>query len=241
MKNPDIYCILITGKNEDRYKFIPLAIENFKMQTYKYKKLLIINHGSNKIKTTNKDYMYNPDIIEINIEKGILTLGDIRNYALDIIPLNALWTVWDDDDWRSKVYLEEMYKSLVKYRADVVFFKNRLEYNILNNFAYQSRFNFGMPFILSKKIEKIRYLPRESLEDVDLHVDYLKADKKVVILDNDPRFYIRIIHESNTSLYVNNQRNFIVNYSDKDSYHEYEINKKDYEYCRMIVDKYYKF
>jgi hypothetical protein len=234
---PTIYCILITGKNEERYKFIPIAIENFNIQTYPNKKLLIINHGKKQLfQKQNSE-----NIIEIMFNKTKnFTLGDMRNYSISMVPYNGIFCIFDDDDYRHPKFIELLYKQMVAKNADVVFFKNRIDYNINNKFAYRSKFNKGMPFILAKNINNIKYLSKESLEDIRLYLDYDIHNKKIHIINNDPRWYIRLIHGTNTSLFVDNDRKEIINYSDDSNYHEFDLTQKERDFSDTIISKYFK-
>jgi len=233
--DPIIYCILLTGKNDERYKFIPIAIKNFNNQTYPNKKLLIINHGNKKQILKEID-----NIEEIMFDKSNFTLGCMRNFAIDMIPYNTIWTVWDDDDIRHEKYLEILYKNLIKNNADVLFYKNRIDYNINNKFGYRCKFDNGMPCLLAKKTEVIQYLKKDSLEDIKLQTDFSFHNKKIFLLNNDPRLYIRIIHDFNTSLFVDNSRKSIVNYSDNSHYHEFELTDKEREYVKKTISEYFK-
>jgi hypothetical protein len=228
-----VYCLLITGKNSDRYKFIPLAIQNFQDQTYQNKFLIIINHGDQSLKNLECN-----NIKEIRFTKGQMKLGDMRNFSLEMVPLGALFTLWDDDDWRHKRYIELLVKNL-SGGSDAVFFKNRLDYNANNGFIYRARFEKGMPFLLVRKFDSLKYLSKESLEDIRLQNDIELHNKSIKIIDNDPRWYIRTIHGQNTSLYVDNNKNKIVNYSDQSTYHEFEATEQQVRYVRKIIETYY--
>jgi hypothetical protein len=226
---------MITGKDENRYKFIDISVVNFKKQTYKNKKLLIINHGNKILNIDDKD------IIEININNSFITLGDMRNYALTLVPYNSLWITWDDDDWRSDNYLEILYNELYNGNYDAVFIKNRIDYNLNNLFSYECSFKNGMPIFLSKKIENITYLSLNSLEDVNLYNDFKKKNKKIKIIDNDPKMYIRTLHTNNTSLYVDNSKKDIINYSNESNYKEFIIKKSNKGYADIIINQYFYF
>lgn len=76
----------------------------------------------------------------------------------------------------------------------------------------------GMIFFLAPFDNRISYLQKESLEDVNMLADYEKAGYKVKVIDNNPRIYVRLVHKSNTSLYVKPQRDYLVkgpNYSER--------------------------
>lgn len=231
---PPIYCVMMTGKNEDRYKFVDIAVKNFNQQTYENKFMIIINHGHRSVNVKNKN------ILEVMFDRRFLTLGDMRNFSIDLVPLDSLWTIWDDDDWRHSKYLDILYKKLIESKSDVVFLKNRLDFNMNNGFVYRCKFDKGMPFFLAKKTEVVRYLPKDSLEDIRLHNDFELNNKKIVLLDNDPRLYIRTLHITNTSLYVDNSKNTIVNYSDESKYHEYEALDREKTYATEIIKNNFK-
>jgi hypothetical protein len=229
-----VYCLLITGKDKDRYKFVPLAIDNFIQQTYQNKFLLIINHGNESLKKYESS-----NIKEVMFNKKHMNLGDMRNFSLEMVPLGALFTLWDDDDWRHTKYIELLVKNMKEFNADVVFFKNRLDYNANTKFIYRARFKKGTPFILARKFDTFKYLSKDSLEDVRLHNDFELYRKSILIINNDPRWYIRTIHGKNTSLYVDSKKKTIVNYSDESSYHEFDATEKEKSYVKKIIEIYY--
>jgi hypothetical protein len=169
-----------------------------------------------------------------------MTLGDMRNFSLEMVPFNGLWTVWDDDDWRHDRYLELLYKNMVEKKADAVFFMNRLDFNLNNGFTYRCKFSKGMPFLLSKKADVIRYLSKDSLEDIRLYNDLELHGMNTSVINNDPRWYIRTIHGTNTSLYVDNAKKSIVLYNDDSQYHEFDATEKERTYARKIIELYYK-
>ena len=78
------------------------------------------------------------------------------------------------------------------------------------------------------------------MEDIRLHLDYDIHNKKIHIINNDPRWYIRLIHGTNTSLFVDNSRNKIVNYSDEGTYHEFDLTIKEREFADTIINTYFK-
>lgn len=224
-----IYAILITSNVGIRKQFIPTALKNFFMQNYPYKHLIIINHGSECILKK-----HNKSITEIKIDKTNLTLGDLRNIALKFIPINSYWVTYDDDDVRSPHYFRYLMKNIKHY--DAIFLRNRFDYNLNNDFIYKCSFNNGMPLIFAKKIAGLKYLKRNTLEDVELQNDMLKMGKKYKVLDNNPMLYIRTLHEDNTSSYVNKDKNEIVIYDEDGSYQEYNVSKKE----RQKVISFYK-
>lgn len=212
-KQLTIFAIMVT--NESRNRFVPRSIQSFLEQTYLDRHLIILNHGKTRY-LDNKSR----EMTEIMCERSDMTLGDLRNLALAFVPINAYWITWDDDDLRSKQYFDYLVREIGN--NDALFLRNRMEINLKNDYIFRSWFRYGSPHFLCKNLGNVKYLSKNSLEDVDLYRDLLKSKKKIKIVNNDPMIYIRIIHGSNTSLYVDNNKNKIVDYSVGSNYRECE-------------------
>ena len=199
---PCIYCITITGKDSQRACFADEAIANFVEQDYPNKRLIIINHGNVPVL---KDNPHN--IFEFQVPKENNTLGDLRNIALQLVPIDALWTVWDDDDYRIPSYMSLLYGQMQKNKSDVVVFTKRIECNLETDFVWEMQLKTGFVFVLAKQDLRIKYLSKDSMEDVNLLTDFLKLDKQISVwVDNPSTMYIRLTHQNNTSLYVDKNK-----------------------------------
>ena len=235
--NPFVYAIMITGKDERRAAFARLiGIRNFEMQDYKNKKMIIINHGTIPIIEKQNDKIH-----ELIVEKGDMTLGDLRNLALDLVPLNAIWYVHDDDDWRVPNYISFMIDKLLSTKSIAVFLKNRLEYNLANKFTFKSYFDYGNTHIMCIKLDRLRYMRKDTLEDTELQRDIQSFKRKYLAIDNDPKMYIRIIHQNNTSPFAIDSRNDVVKYADSSYYKEFDASPEQKKYAADIVQKHYGF
>ena len=204
------------------------------MQTYTNKKLIIINHGNIPVMVQKQDNVH-----EIKINKGNMTLGDLRNFSLSLIPLNAISLTFDDDDWRSPNYMEFMVDTLLKTKSTAVFMKNRVEYNLTNGFSYRSSFDYGSTHMMCIKIDKLQYLSKDTLEDIQLQSDLKSFNKKYTAIDNDPTMYLRIIHENNTSPNAAETKNSLIKVSDNSYYKEYDIETDNKAYIDKIIRDYY--
>ena len=234
---PLVTACMITGKDDKRVIFARLiGLKNFNMQTYKNKQLIIINHGKTPIMLKPQDNVY-----EMMVEKGNMTLGDLRNLSLELVPLNALWYTHDDDDFRSPDYIQFMVDKLLETKSIAVFMKNRLEYNLANNFIFNSHFDKGNTHIMCIKLDRLRYINKDTLEDVNLQEDIRGFNKKYTAIDNDPKMYIRIIHQNNTSPYAVDSRTDVIEYSNDSYYKESEAKKEDKTYAEEIIKKHYGF
>ena len=225
---PSIYCLMITGK-KDREEFAKQSIINFKRQSYKHKFLIIVNHG-NRITYDSEN-----NIIEILIPKK--KLGTMRNMALDLVPPDAIWTTWDDDDWRSDDYLHTLFKALSTKRY--LMYRNRLDHNLNTNFTYTAHIPTGTYIFFCYKNPVMKYDELDTKEDAIIKKYILQRMDKTIIYDNDPSIYIRFIHKNNTSVYVNPYKENTYNHTNKAVYFETKATDEHIRYVNNIKKKYY--
>jgi hypothetical protein len=200
--NPAIYCIMITGKNNDMYrnKLAQKSLENFNEQTYKNKHLIIINEGNQPVLHTIQS-----NVLEMHIKNH--NLGEMRNLALELVPPNAIWTTWDDDDYRSPNYLEILFHALHKNnQKKYLMYCNRIDYNINTNFAYRVRIPSGTYIFFCYKDSLIKYDPIPTKEDAIVKKYILAQPETVIYENNDYRLYVRLVHQSNTSLFIKSNK-----------------------------------
>ena len=201
-----IYCIMITGKDETRIKYAKQSVINFLNQSHTNKKLIIMNHGSTRI-----NELVNHNIFEFSFDISKINLGTVRNIALNLVPINALWTTWDDDDYRHPSYLKLLCSNLTRnYIA--VSFKNRIDFYKKTEFKQISHMKTGFVTLVCRKDPRITYLAKNTMEDLEL-LESIKRLGDINVINNDPLLYIRIVHNNNTSTYVNNEKRNIINYS----------------------------
>lgn len=241
VKSTTIYCIMITGKNEGREAYAKKAVKNFLEQDYKHKKLVIINHGSYVVLNPEQkktDFMFEFHVDKDKGEKP-LTLGDLRNMATQLVPIDAMWTVWDDDDIRAPNYLSLLYYALRLSGSDMVAICNRYEVNANNGFSWRIKQTRGLPTVLCKQDLRLSYLSKDTMEDVDLIEDYEKLGHPVYRWTwNRPSMYIRLVHGDNTSLYVDPHKSEIDGFIGRGTtYFEYNLTKKEKDRLSLLLEK----
>jgi len=247
---PPIYAIMITGKDACRVEFARASVSNFQEQDYGgEKRLIIINHGRERVTDTDMTAIDTTlNIFEFHVakDKHSLALGDLRNIALELVPIDALWTVWDDDDYRSPQYMSTLQKHMHKTRADAVVFTSRTEYNHNTGLVWKMKLKSGFVTVLAKQDKRIKYQSKDSMEDSDL-VSTLRRLKKVATLDTDSTldsaydFYIRTVHTGNTSLYVDQAKQNTNNSSRTNiNYIESEIDPGQQVIIRDFMYGYFK-
>jgi hypothetical protein len=234
MCNIPVYCLMVTGYVPERIQFAKSSLRNFFQQTYNNKHLIIINQSKNE-KIVNEDF---DNVIEVFVERD--TIGKLRNLSLEFVPPNAIWTTWDDDDYRSQSYLQVFMNYFQTNNIDFLMFSNRLEYNILNGHRFRVKLNSGTSIFFCKRTSIVHYdNNKHTMEDIVVKKHALK-NFKYKIIDNDPKLYIRLIHDNNTSKYCDPTRTKVRNTKGNVDFLEFELSHKELKYMNEIISTYYK-
>lgn len=234
---------MVTGKTPDRIThFAVKSLQNYFEQTAsKHVNLymIIINHCSNK--TSVKELFPHENIFEYQIDRHALSLGEMRNLALTFVPFNNLWITWDDDDWRHPSFIQYMLKFFDKDPLlTCIAFSERYNYNMNTKFAWQTTLQTGYPHVLCKSNPLIRYDDVNTMEDINLIKNMLKTGFKVYIIKrNDPGLYIRIVHNDNTSLYVDKMKGS-VNSTKGFVYKENSVDLRRQKSIQKIIESFMK-
>lgn len=231
---PPIYCLMVTRGDGEREALARVSVTNFDLQSFKNKYLVIINEGKANIlseKTSNK--------IELHVQN--MPLGTMRNLAMELVPPNAIWTTWDDDDWRSTDYLSTLYTALSKQKnKKYLMFTRRIDHSFNNDFTYQVHLPSGTFIFFCYKDPLLRYDDVANKEDAVVKRYLLQKQlNKLVLYENDPKLYIRFIHQNNTSVYLDKNKSKITQYSNKSPYFEYPAYDEHIHYVNTIKKKYY--
>ena len=227
-----IYCVMVTGKDTTRWNFAKIAIRNFEKQTYNNKKLIIINEGR-EIKPNNRNIL---ELVITNRKEKNMTLGDLRNLAFEFIPENAIWTLWDDDDWRSNNYLSYLYSHLEN--NEYIFFTKRIEHNLNTKFTWLMELKSGFVIMFGRKKWNLIYDSKDFNEDIPLK-HKIKTEMKYKVIENDPKIYIRMVHKTNTSVIANKNKMSLKYTNDNRSYFEYKASTHILDYVKSIIHENY--
>lgn len=232
-----VYCLMVTGYDKRRRAFALNSITNFTNQTYKNKHLVIINQDL-KSRLLTKTY---DNMLEVMVDNTDKTLGELRNISLQFVPPNAVWTTWDDDDWRSDDYIKTMVSAMEEKDADFLMFTNRIEYNLNTNYMYEITLRSGLMTFFAKANPFLVYADVSTSEDKAIK-DYAFQNIRdmMVIVNNDPLIYVRAIHDHNTSVYAKPDKDNVKDTSNHKNYFERRVSSKNESYLRNILSSYYK-
>lgn len=231
----DVYCLMITGKNDQRIEYAKVSIHNFLKQTYDKKHLIIINESERSC--LEKEHT---NVVELFVTKK-LTLGAKRNMALKLVPNNSIWTTWDDDDWRSNDYLRTLYEKLMTHpQKNILMYCNRLEHNLNTNYTWRVNIPSGTYIFFGFQNTNIEYADLDTKEDSVVKKYIYNNPRNVVLFkDNDPKMYIRFVHKSNTSVYVNPKKNSVKGINTVlNPVHEFKATQDQIEYVNRIKKMY---
>jgi hypothetical protein len=200
MPDVPVYCLMVTGKSTERLRFARRAVRDFERQRYPHKRLVIVNHHPTPVLDAPA-----PGIEEIQTEKGPgITLGDLRNTALDRVPADALWTTWDDDDLRHRDFLGVHARVLFRHGLDLVTHTTRIEHNQRAGAAWARRLATGSWIYFARRLPVFRYFSRDYGEDSAIRRQCARHRLRAGLIDNrdDATLYVRTIHGDNSSLKV---------------------------------------
>ena len=232
-----VYGIMITGKDEQRLQWAALAVQNFADQTYPFKKLVIVNHGERRVIVQSQD---ENKVYEFMVDKTAnkLTLGELRNIALQMVPFGALWTIWDDDDYRPPSYLDALVNKRTELATDVLAICQRMEYNILLQTSWIAAKKSGFVLFIAPRDDRVTYLDLDSMEDMNILDSFANVGYKVKAWkDNSPNMYLRLVHNNNTSRYVNPSKTYLINGPD---YSERNVSEDEEKEINKIMSTYFK-
>ncbi len=238
-KSSEVVCLMVTGKDPCRILFARKAVHNFREQDYGPKRLVIVNHGAENVLPAPAPAVADGqgDVVEFRVEKtqNALTLGDLRNIARALVPPGAIWTTWDDDDYRAPRYLTTMIREMGS--ADVLAWTRRTEFNANTGLVWGMELSTGFnALIFARQDMRLLYSRQDTMEDTHLIEAARRLGKRVIVYRNDPAIYVRTVHANNTSLYVDKYKT-AVPLGKKNTYSEFAL---DAPSTRTFMSSYFK-
>ena len=201
-----IFGLMITGKDSTHQVLSKLAIENFFNQSHPSKVLIVVNDGM--YSTTDEQ---RPCLVEYHVEKNAtVLLGTLRNIAMQLVPNDAVFVQWDDDDWHADSFLEKQLRELrietrlktkqgIIHPTILVFLQNQMQYYLPRNLSWplfkRTGFVGTVMSRMTPKVRKFRYENKNLGED-DLLRNYFP--RSVRLWPNPAHMYIRLIHGHNS-------------------------------------------
>lgn len=232
-----VYCLMITGYTPERLPYARASVRNFLEQSYPNKHLVVVNQSADGLVLTEDEHARD-NMLEFFVDKRGKTLGELRNISLQFVPPDAVWTTWDDDDWRAPEYLRTMVDAMRERGADFLMFMHRVEYNRTNGHAFRLTLRSGLMTFFARQHPALRYAHMDTSEDRTLK-EYARVHLNPRVLDNDPKLYVRLIHEDNTSVYVDKHRARIRDTLKNKDFFENELDDSERRFVDRVAREYY--
>lgn len=195
-EHPFISCIMPT---RNRRQFAAQAIKYFLRQDYPRCELIIFDDGDQAIADLADKHR---DIRYLRLDRRA-TVGEKRNLACEAARGDII-VHWDDDDWMAQWRLRYQVEQLIAADADVCGLSVLLHYDVSNKAGWQYVYpKRERPLVAGGTLCYWKSLWRKrGFDEVDNGEDVRfllnDVDKKIMILE-DRRFYVAVIHDANTS------------------------------------------
>lgn len=226
-----IYCLMITGK-PGTIQFARTTAKLFLLQDYPNKHLIIINHDLTENVIFGNTVLEDKRINEMMVSKKNKTLGDLRNISLKYVPIGAYFYTYDSDDFSNINLLSYLHNEAKKNNAKYVLMRNRLNFNRNNDSLWRSSDDRGNSILFGLKTGEndFQYSSKDTLEDWGVK----QLGNHAVIVNNPFHYYVRFVHENNTSPFVDpNQSEAKLNAG---HYIEKPSEPDDYEYMKTFIN-----
>ncbi|SEB21669.1 glycosyltransferase family 2 protein [Pedobacter hartonius] len=193
---PLVSCIMPTA---NRANFIPSAIDNFLMQNYPYRELVIIDDGQVLV-----DHLIpNIKTIKYYYSEPLGSIGTKRNYACEKAT-GSIIMHWDDDDWYAKDWISCQVETLSNSGADICGLNQIQFYSPTENKTWMTKnFNSKMPWLSGATLayrksfwEKHPFKDMKLMEDDD----FIRTSGALVCAHNYYEGFIATLHPYNTSI-----------------------------------------
>ncbi|HET8796053.1 MAG TPA: glycosyltransferase family 2 protein, partial [Thermoanaerobaculia bacterium] len=194
--HPLVSCIMPTY---DRRRFIPLALERFREQSYPNRELIIVDDGGDAVKDLVR---FEPGVRYVRLTRRT-SIGAKRNLAC-AEARGEIVAHWDDDDWYSRDRLARQTAPILRGEADLTGLENRFVLQVpagrfwtTSRHLHRSMFvgdvhGGTLVFRRSLWTSGLRYPEIDLAEDAAFLRSAVSRGKRLVRVDNDGTFvYVR--------------------------------------------------
>lgn len=197
LKQREITAVMVTGRKRGCSNMRQVATDCFLSQTYKNRKLLILDHAEIPFKVPKDDR-----ISHIQIQPGF-SIGFMRNLAFDLSESDYLMT-WDDDDWYREDRIELQIDALGCSSDKICLLTKFLCVNTeIKEIRRCTKLYGTMPSMCFPRNVGFRFPNLLKGSDVVFHE---KFGHKSILIENEPSVYVRSFHGENITPYP-----FIIN------------------------------
>jgi hypothetical protein len=195
-EQPLVSCIMPTA---DRRRFVPLAIQNFLQQDYPNRELVILDDGKDSV----ADLSPADGRVKYIRMPQRQTVGAKRNQCIRASQ-GDLIVHWDDDDWVAPYRIRYQVENMLREGADVCGLRQMLFHDLSTSktWLYTYPPNLRTWLVGGSLLYTRTFWQRSPFPDVQVGEDarflWRQQNWKLAALP-DYRFYVAMIHSTNTS------------------------------------------
>ena len=195
-EQPLVSCIMPTA---DRRRFVPLAIQNFLQQDYPNRELVILDDGKDSV----ADLLPPDGRVKYTRMPQRQTVGAKRNQCIRASQ-GDLIVHWDDDDWVAPHRIRYQVDAMLREGAEVCGLRQMLFHDLSTSktWLYTYPPNLRTWLVGGSLLYTRSFWQRSPFPDVQVGEDsrflWKQTHGKLAVLP-DYRFYVAMIHSSNTS------------------------------------------
>jgi len=238
MTTPHVTAVCVTGKTRRHIEYwLPRAQECFIQQTYPVERChlhLVVSCGKEDVAWMAR--AHNMSSLTLAPGSG-KSLGDLRNLGLSRVRIasfyydnNTMGLQWDDDDWchRDRIAAQV---AASQNGTMAVTLQRQIRYDVDTDcaYVYNGYTRWGIHGTILHPATKHRYPDKAKGEDTDFLMHWRD---RLVVLDNDPRLYVRFSHGDSTS----GRQHVMGQLADKEG--EWHLNRECAEYLREVLAQY---
>lgn len=192
---PKLSCIMPTN---NRHQFVPTAIEQFLMQDYENRELIILDDGSSSVEELVPPH---PSIRYYRADTR-QTLGEKRNMACELAT-GELIAHWDDDDWIAPTWLSSQVACLRAANADISGIDRPLFHDPASGMIWRYVYDGVKPWVAGGTLcYRREFWARNRFASITIGEDNLflwSPQEKQLAINPRADLYVARVHPGNTS------------------------------------------
>ncbi len=189
---PTVSCLMIT---HDRPELACKSVDYFRRQTYPKRELVILDDGEDTTLETHIRDLRDDTIRFIRLEPAGMTLGELRNLAVQHASGEFI-AQWDDDDISDPLRLEIQMAAITLNQCDACLLNRHMIWWPENNRLIVSNERHWESSFICRREQLPEYPILRKGEDTPV-IEQIFSQSRVVIIDY-PQLYTYLYHGGNT-------------------------------------------
>jgi hypothetical protein len=191
-KVPVVSCVMVTANRPEQAR---LSVECYRRQSWQNRRLYILDTGTDDGLERWLQQIKDPSINFKRISRGAMTLGDIRNAAIQRTRGDYV-CIWDDDDLHHPLRVEGQMTATAKSRTDGCMLSRLMIWWPFQSQLVVSDGKYWEGTLLAKRDAMASYASLNRGEDSK--AVHAMQERSRIVYVNAPELYIYVKHLNNT-------------------------------------------